>query len=73
MHINERYAGSFRRVVSLPEDADPNGATSDYRDGEDSTGISLYADMPGVSRDKLHLQVDAQNADHRGWGGPGAA
>ena len=25
---------------------------------EDSTGISLYADMPGVARDKLHLQVD---------------
>ena len=27
---------------------------------EDSTGIVLYADMPGVSRDKLHLQVDAE-------------
>ena len=25
---------------------------------EDSTGISLYADMPGVAKDKLHLQVD---------------
>ena len=25
---------------------------------EDSTGISLYADMPGVTKDKLHLQVD---------------
>jgi HSP20 family molecular chaperone IbpA len=25
---------------------------------EDSTGISLYADMPAVAKDKLHLQVD---------------
>ncbi len=24
---------------------------------EDSGGITLYADLPGVSRDKLHLQV----------------
>src|SRR5437899_8682006 len=26
---------------------------------EDSTGITLYADIPGVSKDKLHLQVEA--------------
>jgi HSP20 family protein len=26
---------------------------------EDSTGITLYADLPGVPRDKLHLQVEA--------------
>jgi HSP20 family protein len=26
---------------------------------EDSNGITLYADLPGVSRDKLHLQVEA--------------
>src|SRR4030095_11597538 len=26
---------------------------------EDSTGITLYADLPGVSKDKLHLQVEA--------------
>lgn len=26
---------------------------------EDSTGITLYADMPGVSRERLHLRVDA--------------
>jgi HSP20 family molecular chaperone IbpA len=25
---------------------------------EDSTGITLYADMPGVPRDKLNLRVD---------------
>jgi HSP20 family protein len=32
-HINERFAGAFRRVVSLPEDADPNGVSANYRDG----------------------------------------
>lgn len=26
---------------------------------EDSTGITLYADLPGVSKDRLHLQVEA--------------
>jgi HSP20 family molecular chaperone IbpA len=25
---------------------------------EDSNGITLFADLPGVSRDKLHLQVE---------------
>ena len=24
---------------------------------EDTTGITLYADLPGVSRDRLHLRV----------------
>ena len=26
---------------------------------EDATGITLYADLPGVSKEKLHLQVEA--------------
>lgn len=26
---------------------------------EDASGITLYADLPGVPRDKLHLQVEA--------------
>lgn len=26
---------------------------------EDQSGITLYADLPGVSRDKLHLQVES--------------
>ena len=33
VHINERFAGRFRRVVSLPDDIDPNAVTADYRDG----------------------------------------
>ncbi|MDB5892826.1 MAG: heat-shock protein Hsp20, partial [Rhodoferax sp.] len=27
---------------------------------EDAGGITLFADLPGVSRDKLHLQVEAE-------------
>lgn len=26
---------------------------------EDSTGITLYADLPGLSKDKLNMQIDA--------------
>jgi HSP20 family protein len=33
VYANERYAGRFRRVVSLPEDADPARVEAAYRDG----------------------------------------
>lgn len=33
LHLNERFAGRFRRVVSLPDDIDPNAVSADYRDG----------------------------------------
>ena len=33
VHINERFAGRFRRVVSLPGDIDPNEVKAEYRDG----------------------------------------
>jgi HSP20 family protein len=33
LHLNERFAGRFRRVVNLPDDIDPSGVTADYRDG----------------------------------------
>jgi len=33
VHINERFAGRFRRVVSLPDDVDPNAVEAAYRDG----------------------------------------
>ncbi len=32
-HIDERFAGRFRRVVSLPDDIDPNAVSARYRDG----------------------------------------
>ena len=33
VHINERFAGDFRRVISLPEDADPEAVQAKYQDG----------------------------------------
>ena len=33
VYAQERFAGSFRRVVSLPEDADPQRVEATYRDG----------------------------------------
>ncbi len=33
LHIDERFAGRFRRVVSLPDDVDPNAVEATYRDG----------------------------------------
>ncbi len=33
VHINERFAGRFRRVVSLPDDVDPGAVEATYRDG----------------------------------------
>lgn len=32
-HIEERFAGRFRRVVTLPDNVDPNGVEARYRDG----------------------------------------
>ena len=33
VHIDERFAGRFRRVVTLPDDIDPNAVEARYRDG----------------------------------------
>lgn len=33
LHIDERFAGRFRRVVTLPDDIDPNAVEARYRDG----------------------------------------
>ncbi len=33
LHVNERFAGGFHRVVSLPDDADAGAVTASYRDG----------------------------------------
>jgi len=32
-HIDERFAGKFRRVVTLPDDADADTVSAQYRDG----------------------------------------
>lgn len=33
IHIGERFSGHFRRVVSLPDDIDPNAVEAQCRDG----------------------------------------
>lgn len=33
LHLNERFAGRFRRVVSLPDDVDAAAVNAAYRDG----------------------------------------
>lgn len=33
LHVNERFAGRFRKVISLPEDIDPDGVDAQCRDG----------------------------------------
>ena len=33
LYAQERFSGSFRRVVSLPEDADPSKVDARFRDG----------------------------------------
>jgi HSP20 family protein len=33
MHIDERFAGRFRRVATLPDDIDPNAVEARYRNG----------------------------------------
>lgn len=33
VHIDERFAGQFRRVVTLPEDIDPDAVEARYRGG----------------------------------------
>lgn len=33
LHVNERFSGRFRRIVSLPDDVDPEAVSATYRDG----------------------------------------
>ena len=33
VYAKERFAGTFKRVISLPEDADPAHVAAQYRDG----------------------------------------
>ncbi|MFC5512910.1 Hsp20/alpha crystallin family protein [Massilia jejuensis] len=33
LHVNERFAGRFRKVISLPDDTDPDTVSARCRDG----------------------------------------
>lgn len=43
LHLNERFAGRFRRVISLPDDIDPSAVTANYRDGVLHVGVKRRA------------------------------
>jgi HSP20 family protein len=43
VHIDERYAGRFRRVVNLPDDIDAENVSARYRDGVLHIGIPRRA------------------------------
>ncbi|WP_291993211.1 Hsp20/alpha crystallin family protein [Candidatus Accumulibacter sp. ACC003] len=44
VHIDERFAGRFRRVVTLPDDIDPSAVEARYRDGVLRISIGRKAD-----------------------------
>ena len=41
LHLNERFSGRFRRVVSLPDDIDPSAVSARYRDGVLHVSVKL--------------------------------
>ncbi|MBO9514448.1 MAG: Hsp20/alpha crystallin family protein [Variovorax sp.] len=43
VHIDERFAGSFRRMLTLPEDADPDAIEARYVDGVVQITIQRHA------------------------------
>ena len=53
IHINERFAGSFRRVVSLTDDVDPESTKAKYSDGV--LHISLKRSTAAQSR-RINIQ-----------------
>ena len=46
LHQAERFAGRFRRVVSLPDDIDPNAVSAQYRDGLLRVSVARKAATP---------------------------
>jgi HSP20 family protein len=54
VYAQERFAGAFRRVVSLPEDADPAQVNANYRDGFLRVSIGKRE-----SSKPRHIQVQA--------------
>ncbi len=43
LHLDERFAGRFRRVVSLPDDVDAESVAASYTDGVLHVGIKRRA------------------------------
>jgi HSP20 family molecular chaperone IbpA len=53
--MNDKTAVSKETAASRPE----AGLVPPVDVIEDATGITLYADVPGVPKDKLHLRIEA--------------
>jgi HSP20 family protein len=53
VHIHERFDGRFRRVITLPEDADPEGVNAQYRDGLLHVSVKRRA-APQPRRIEIH-------------------
>ena len=58
LHVPARRRAVTRRLATRPRSA-ATRAPMPVDVIEDSTGITLYADLPGVPKDKLKLQVEA--------------
>lgn len=43
VHLNERFAGRFHRVITLSDDLDPNAVEAKYRDGVLQVSIKRLA------------------------------
>ena len=53
VHIDERFSGRFRRVVTLPDDVDPNAVDARYNDGV--LHISVQRKAAAQPR-RIHIQ-----------------
>jgi HSP20 family protein len=53
VHINERFAGRFRKVISLPDDIDPDAVTAQCRDGVLHISIKRRTEM---QRRRINVQ-----------------
>ncbi len=48
VHLDQRFTGRFRRVVTLPDDVDPNAVEARYRDGV--LHVSIQRRAPATPR-----------------------
>ena len=53
VHIDERFSGRFRRVVTLPDDVDPNAVDARYTDGVLHTSVQR---KPAPNPRRTHIQ-----------------
>ena len=57
--LETRSPGSLSSTTKAPSSYSPAALTPPVDVLEDSSGITLYADLPGVSKDKLQIQTES--------------